>query len=101
MSGRIVAREGCVVADVVASLRAAGAEDDMVTLLIEPQVAAIDRAMLIAAVGALATHLAPKGRIAAIDIAPGAAAGDVAAAVAFLESALSTTGQVLRVARES
>ena len=69
----------------------------MVLLLIESSIPAVDRAMLIAAIGPLAIARAPHGRIGAIEVAPGAAVEDVAEAARFLSTARSTTGQILRI----
>ena len=73
---------------------------DFVLLLIDSAVPALDRAMLIGAIGPLATELAPRTRIGAIDIGAGADRGDVAAAARFLVAAMSTTGQILTVVAE-
>lgn len=73
----------------------AGRESVLVT--IGHDVAAIDRAMLRAAIGALAIESAPASRINALDIAAGASADAVVAAAIFLARARSTTGQVVAV----
>lgn len=83
--------------DAVAALRVASAASAMVLLVIESTVSNLDKAMLLAAVGALAIELAPAGRIAALDLGEGADSGDVVAAAAFLVAARSTTGQILRI----
>jgi hypothetical protein len=92
----LVVAEAGRVGESVARLRATSAE--MVLLLIDSAIPAIERAMLIAAIGPLAIERAPRGRIGAIDVAPGAATEDVAAAARFLSAARSTTGQVLTIA---
>lgn len=69
----------------------------MVLLLIESSIPRIERAMLIAAIDPLAIERAPHGRIGALDVAPGAAPADIAAAARFLAGAGSTTGQVLTI----
>ena len=84
--------------DAVAALRAAAG--DVVLLVIEPSVPELDKAMLLAAIGPLAVERAPAVRIAALDVADGADLADVVAAAAFLVVAHSTTGQVLRIARD-
>ena len=91
----VVATAASSTTDVIAALRAAG-QGNTVVLLIEPGVAAIDRAMLLAALGPLAVALAPV-RIAAVDVAEGAAEERVVAAASYLADAQSTTGQYLRV----
>ncbi|WEK01756.1 MAG: hypothetical protein P0Y59_08805 [Candidatus Sphingomonas phytovorans] len=80
--------------------RLRAAEADIVLLLLDSSVPAIERAMLIAAIGPLAVELASYTRIGAIDVVAGAEEGDVAAAARFLAAARSTTGQILRVAPE-
>lgn len=71
-----------------------------VLLLVDSRIAALDRAMLLAAIGPLAAELAPRVRIGAVVAGPAAAAADVAAAAAFLARARSTTGQVLEIMAE-
>lgn len=92
----VVAEADCTPGTVIDMVRAARAGDAVVLLLL-PAVAAIERAMLLAAVGPLAHELAPR-RIGAIDVAESASADRVVAAARFLAGARSTTGQVLRVA---
>ena len=82
----------------VTALRMAARGSAMVLLMIEHSVPKLDRAMLLAAIGPLAVECAPTGRIAALDVAEGADPDDVVAAAIFLTGALSTTGQVLRIA---
>ena len=91
----VVADAGVPVAPIIAALRRSGAE--FALLVVDAPVPALDRALLLAAIGPLAVELAPRTRIGAIDIAPGAALSDVAAAAAFLAGARSTTGQVLKI----
>lgn len=94
----VVAEADCTPGTVIDRVRAARAGDAVVVLLmLMPAVAAIERAMLLAAVGPLAHELAPR-RIGAIDVAESASADRVVAAACFLAGARSTTGQVLRVA---
>jgi hypothetical protein len=85
--------------EAVQRIRAATA--DFILLLIESPVPALDRAMLVGAIGPLATELAPRTRIGAIDVTVGAHPDDVAAAARFLAAARSTTGQILTVAAEA
>lgn len=81
----------------VAAVRLASHDSGFVLLVIDAQVAAIDRAMLIAAVGPLAIELAPQTRLVALDLAAGAGVADIVAAADYLVAATSTTGQVLRI----
>lgn len=69
----------------------------MLLLVIAADVADLERAMLLAAVGPLAVAMAPARRIAAIDIGPDASESDVIAAALFLVGAESSTGQLIRV----
>ena len=89
---------GLGIADIVGKMRSA--EGEIILLLIDSEVAALDRAMLIAAIGPLAIERAPATRVGTIDIIGGAAQKDVEAAARFLATARSTTGQVLVVAPE-
>jgi hypothetical protein len=91
----VVADATVALTDVLASLRTVS-PDDAVIVLILPDVSAINRAMLLAALGPLAIELAPR-RIAAIDVTTGAASERVIAAGQYLASACSITGQSLRV----
>lgn len=54
-------------------------------------------AMARAVLAPLAVEVAPGMRLNAVLLAPGAAPADVAAAVAFLERATSTTGELIEV----
>lgn len=81
----------------VAAVRAAPRESGIVLLVIDAAVAALDRAMLLAAVAPLAVELAPQTRIAALDLGEDVACDAVLAAADFLVSAHSTTGQVLEI----
>lgn len=83
--------------DSVAAIRLANRDHGMILLVVEPDLAPLDRAMVLAAVGPLATELAPATRIAALDVGAGADSHDVTAAAQFLVSAHSTTGQVVRI----
>lgn len=91
----VVADATVALTDVLASLRTVS-PDDAVIVLILPDLSAIDRAMLLAALGPLAIELAPR-RIAAIDVVDGASCQRVLAAVHYLAAACSITGQYLRV----
>ncbi|MES2451426.1 MAG: hypothetical protein V4610_12755 [Pseudomonadota bacterium] len=94
----LVTAEAGRAGETVERLRAT--EADIVLLLLDSPLPAIDRAMLIAAIGPLAVELASRARIGAIDVMAGAAAEDVAATARFLAAARSTTGQILRIAPE-
>ena len=94
-AGLVIADEHGSPADVIAELRGE-AEHDAVVLLLLPALSAIDRAMLLAALGPLAAELAPR-RIGAVDIAAGASIAPIVAAARHLAAARSTTGQCLRV----
>jgi hypothetical protein len=95
----VVAAPGQVVTDIIEALRATDGE--VVLLAIDPMVAAVDRAMLIGAVGPLAVELAPVVRIGALDVTDGAVVADIAAAAQFLATARSTTGQILKISPEN
>ncbi|MGY2735248.1 Rossmann fold domain-containing protein [Sphingomonas sp. UYP23] len=81
----------------VAAVRSAPRDSGMVLLVIDGRVAALDRAMLRAAVAPLAVELAPATRLAALDVGANATRTAVAAAADYLVSARSTTGQVLEI----
>lgn len=70
---------------------------DVVVMIVPPTVSKRDRAMLIAAIAALAVDMAPRVRVAALDLEERAAEEDLIAAARFLAGATSSTGQVLRV----
>lgn len=91
----IVVDSGRPVSDVVAAIHSA-ARRDAVVVLILPEVAEIDRRMVLAALKPLAIAVAPS-RIGAIDVAPGATSAAVAAAARHLALARSTTGQSLQI----
>lgn len=84
-------------AEAVAAVRSAPRQSGVVMLVLPPEVAVLDRAMLLAAVGPLAEELAPLTRFVALDLAEGALQADVVAAADYLVTARSTTGQVLRI----
>ena len=83
--------------DAVAAVRTVPRESGMILLVIDASVAALDRAMLLAAITPLAVELAPHTRLAALDVAADANCDAVVAAADYLVSAHSTTGQVLEV----
>ncbi len=82
--------------DPVALVRAADGES--VVLVIVPR-DPLAMALARAAIGPLAVERAPGMRVNAVVPGAGADTDDVDAAVAFLEGARSTTGQVLEVPR--
>jgi hypothetical protein len=93
-----IADAGSAAHVVIAALRATRADErDSVLLLIDADVSALDRAMLRAAIGPLATELAPEKRVNAVDIAGDAVLDDVIAAARYLSGAESTTGQILEI----
>ncbi len=84
------------VESVLHRLRAAASDSrESILLIIEPDVAAIDRAMLRAALGPIAIEFAPACRINALDVMAGASDDNVTAAATFLAAAASTTGQLM------
>lgn len=96
---RIVpATDATALADLRHSVSDSRDRDALVLLLIAETVPKLDRAVLIAAIGAVAADAAPGMRVAALDLGAGARADDVIAAARFLVAARSSTGQVLRVA---
>ncbi|WP_010215803.1 Rossmann fold domain-containing protein [Sphingomonas sp. PAMC 26621] len=91
----VVADAQSTPATVIDTVRAAGGGEAVVILLL-PAVSAMERAMLLAALGPLAGELAPR-RVCAIDVAEAAPTEHVVTAARFLAGARSTTGQVLRI----
>jgi hypothetical protein len=83
--------------DVAALVR--GATGDSRVVVIPAVLDALAMAQARAAIGPLAIESAPATRVNAVVLAEGAHAADVEAAVAFLEQARSTTGQVIEIHR--
>lgn len=81
--------------DPVALVRAAAAES--VVVVIPPDLDPMATTLATAVIASLAIERAPAVRVNAVSYAAGADPADVGAAIAFLESAMSTTGQVLAV----
>ena len=81
--------------DVAALVRAAIGDSRVV--VIPATLDALAMAQAKAAIGPLAIESAPATRVNAVVLAQGAHAADVDAAVAFLEQARSTTGQVIEI----
>jgi hypothetical protein len=85
--------------NIAALVRAAGASMiDSIVVSIPSTLDALARAQARAAIGPLAIELAPACRVNAVCPASDAAPTDVEAAIAFLERAQSTTGQMLEIA---
>ena len=83
--------------DIAALARGAGSES--LVVVISPLLDALAMAQAKAAIGPLAVELALATRVNAVVLAEGARPADVDAAVAFLEQARSTTGQVLEIGK--
>lgn len=81
--------------DVAALVRGAVGESRIV--VISATLDALAMAQARAAIGPLAVELAPATRVNAVVLAEATHPADVDAAVAFLEAARSTTGQVLEI----
>lgn len=86
-------------ADIAALVR--GAVGDSLTVVIPSTLDALAMAQARAAIGPLAVELAPATRVNAVALAEGADSADVDAAVAFLENAPSTTGQLIEIHRRA
>lgn len=84
--------------DLVAMVRAA--TGDSVVVVIAPR-SPLDMALARAAIAPLAIERAPAMRVNAVVPGPAAEARDVDAAIAFLDRAQSTTGQILEVSGAS
>lgn len=92
---RVDAGGGTGATEVAALVRGAAAAS--VVVVIRPGLSPLDEAMLTAAIGPLAVERAPAGRVNAVLVRPDASEAAVEAAAGFLETAASTTGQVLAV----
>jgi replication-associated recombination protein RarA len=85
--------------DIAALVRSARAETvDSIVVSIAPTLNTLAMAQARAAIGPLAIELAPACRVNAVCPAIDAARTDVEAAIAFLEHARSTTGQIIEIA---
>ncbi|MEN2785638.1 Rossmann fold domain-containing protein [Sphingomonas qilianensis] len=82
------------IAETIAAIKSADAA--MALVIVGPELPAVDRAMVLAAIAPLAVARAPR-RLCALDIGHHAAEADVVAVARFLAGAKSTTGQVLVV----
>lgn len=81
--------------DIAALVRAAKAES--LAVAIAPGRDPLALAQARAAIGPLAIERAPATRVNAVLWSEGADPADIAAAIAFLERARSTTGQILEI----
>ena len=82
--------------DPVAAVRTSVGES--LVLVFKPGRDPLAMAQALAAIGPLAIEVAPARRVNAVVVTHGAATEDIDAAVAFLDQALSTTGQIITVA---
>lgn len=89
---------GATFGALVAAVRAEAAETIIVD--VAPDIAALERHLILAAIAPLAIELAPATRLCAIDVGVGAEAADVAAVRDWLAGADCTTGQVVQVTAE-
>ena len=94
-TAQVVVDAQSALSDVLDAVRAT-LSGDAVILLLQPDVSAIDRAMIVAALGPLAIELAPR-RVAAVEIVASASPERIDAAMRYLATAYSTTGQCLQV----
>ncbi|MBY0284347.1 MAG: hypothetical protein K2W81_10335 [Sphingomonas sp.] len=90
--------EGATVGALVAAVQEGAA--DAIIVEVAPEIAALERHLILAAIGPLAIELAPGTRLCAIDVGAGAEAEDVAAVRDWLAGADCTTGQVVAVTGE-
>lgn len=100
MSGEVlIVAAGMSAGGIVDRLRAAAADSPAaLVVVVRADVGEPDRAMLIAAIGPLAVAFAPATRLSLVDVGAGAAADATGAAACFLATAVSTTGQIVRIA---
>ena len=81
--------------DIAALVR--GAAGESLVVVIPATLDALAMALTKAAIGPLAVELAPATRVNAVMLEEGGDPADVDAAVAFLEQARSTTGQLIEI----
>ena len=81
--------------DIAALVR--GAVGESLVVVIPAALDALAMAQSKAAIGPLAVELSPATRVNAVVLAEGADPADLDAAVAFLEQARSTTGQMIEM----
>ncbi len=99
MAVRVIAlAAGATVGALVAAVREGAAE--VIIVEVAPEIAALERHLILAAITPLAIELAPATRLCAIDVGAGAEADDVAAVRDWLAGAECTTGQVVAVTAE-
>lgn len=77
--------------------RVRGASRAFALVVLDHDVPALDRAMMLAAIAPLAIELGPERRIGALDVRQDASWDDILSAARFLAGAGSTTGQTLTV----
>ncbi|OYY64389.1 Rossmann fold domain-containing protein [Sphingomonas sp. 28-62-11] len=68
-----------------------------IVIVVDCPLAPTDRHLLLAAIEPLAVEGAPKQRVSAVKVQPGAHQDDVVAAVAYLLQAVSVTGQIIQI----
>ncbi|WP_066649220.1 MULTISPECIES: Rossmann fold domain-containing protein [Sphingomonas] len=99
MAARVITLgAGATVGALVAAVQESAAE--VIIVEVAPDIAALERHLILAAITPLAIELAPGTRLCAIDVGPGAEAEDVAAVRGWLSGADCTTGQVVAVTAE-
>lgn len=89
---------GATVGALVAAVHDGAA--DAIIVEVAPEIAALERHLILAAIAPLAIKLAPTTRLCAIDVGEGAEAADVATVRDWLAGADCTTGQVVQVTGE-
>ena len=101
MAAHVIAlAAGDTVGSLVAAVRAARECADAIIVDVAPDIAALERHLILAAITPLAIELAPGTRLCAIDVGEGAGPEDVAAVRDWLAGADCTTGQVVAVTGE-
>ncbi|MBA3878843.1 MAG: hypothetical protein C0500_03905 [Sphingobium sp.] len=99
MAARVITLgAGATVGALVAAVQESAAE--VIVVEVAPEIAALERHLILAAIVPLAIELAPGTRLCAIDVGAGAEAEDVAAMRDWLAGAECTTGQVVAVTAE-
>ncbi|MBA4047045.1 MAG: hypothetical protein C0476_00730 [Sphingomonas sp.] len=99
MGARVITLDaGATVGALVDAVRDRGAAA-VIVVEVAPDIAALDRHLILAAIAPLAIECAPGTRLCAIAVGEGADPADVAALRAYLASADCTTGQVVAVTR--
>lgn len=99
MGARVIAlAAGATVGALVDAVRGGGAAA-VIVVEVAPDIAALERHLILAAIAPLAIECAPATRLCAIDVEEGADPADVAALRDWLAGAECTTGQVVAVKR--